>query len=94
MAVLSSRFGSTFPTLRLSVIEACNFRCSYCPPDGFHGRERPQPLAARKSRACCAASPRSGWSKLRLTGGEPSLRRDCPRSSRPRRRWAASNASP
>ena len=35
MNVLTDRFGRAFPYLRLSVIEACNYRCSYCLPDGF-----------------------------------------------------------
>ena len=46
MAILEDRFGRSFPYLRLSIIEACNFRCSYCLPDGFHARpDRPQPLS-------------------------------------------------
>lgn len=77
MGLLVDRFGRTFPYLRLSVIEACNFRCGYCLPDGYAaaaGRARalePDEIA-RLLRAFAAA----GMRKLRLTGGEPSLRRD------------------
>lgn len=35
MSGLADRFGRTFPYLRLSVIEACNFSCSYCLSDGY-----------------------------------------------------------
>jgi len=46
MTVLADRFGRTFPYLRLSIIEACNFRCSYCLPNGFLARPgRPEPLS-------------------------------------------------
>lgn len=77
MSPLADRFGRTFPYLRLSVIEACNFRCSYCLPDGFraaHGRPRHLELdeIARLLRAFAAA----GMRKVRITGGEPSSRRD------------------
>lgn len=77
MGLLVDRFGRTFPYLRLSVIEACNFRCGYCLPDGYAaaaGRARalePDEIA-RLLRAFAAA----GMRKLRITGGEPSLRRD------------------
>ena len=36
MAMLADRFGRSFPYLRLSLLEACNFRCGYCLPDGHH----------------------------------------------------------
>jgi cyclic pyranopterin phosphate synthase len=79
MAMLADRFGRTFPYLRLSVIEACNFRCSYCLPSGYQavaGRSKALELdeIARLLRAFAAV----GMRKLRLTGGEPSLRRDLP----------------
>jgi len=77
MAVLADRFGRTFPYLRLSVIEACNFSCSYCLPNGYQARlGLAPPLAideiARLARAFAAVGTR----KVRLTGGEPSLRKD------------------
>ena len=79
MAVLEDRFGRNFPYLRLSIIEACNFRCSYCLPDGFHARpDRPQPLSREEIARLLRGFADVGLSKLRLTGGEPSLRRDLP----------------
>ncbi len=35
MSQLTDSFGRSFPYLRLSLTEACNFRCSYCLPDGY-----------------------------------------------------------
>ena len=79
MALLADRFGRTFPYLRLSVIEACNFRCSYCLPDGYLGaRQRPAPLSREEIARLLRGFAQVGLRKLRITGGEPSLRRDLP----------------
>ena len=45
MQALVDGFGRKFPYLRLSLTEACNFRCSYCLPDGYQADGRPQFLA-------------------------------------------------
>jgi cyclic pyranopterin phosphate synthase len=79
MAMLADRFGRTFPYLRLSVIEACNFRCSYCLPAGYHAIPgRPKALEADEIARLLRAFAAVGMRKLRLTGGEPSLRKDLP----------------
>jgi len=79
VSVLADRFGRTFPYLRLSVIEACNFRCSYCLPNGFTARPgRPQPLSREEITRLLHGFAAVGLRKLRLTGGEPTLRRDLP----------------
>ena len=76
MAALVDRYGRNFPYLRLSLLEACNFRCSYCLPDGYqaHGKSRwlTRDEIGRLLRGFAAV----GLRKLRLTGGEPSLRTD------------------
>ena len=70
--------------LRISVTDRCNFRCGYCMPKEIFGRDHrflPQPAllsfedTTRLSRLCAAHSER----KLRLTGGEPLLRRNLER---------------
>lgn len=76
MSVLSDPFGRTFPYLRLSLTEACNFRCGYCLPDGYAADGRPVFLARDEVRRLVAAFARVGMRKLRLTGGEPTLRKD------------------
>jgi GTP 3',8-cyclase len=79
MSLLTDRFGRTFPYLRLSVIEACNFRCSYCLPNGFQARPgRPTSLSREEIARLLQGFASVGLRKLRLTGGEPSLRRDLP----------------
>lgn len=77
MSPLTDRYGRHFPYLRLSVIPACNFRCTYCLPHGYHaapGIAAPLSLAeiARLLRGFAAV----GMHKLRITGGEPSVRHD------------------
>lgn len=79
MVTLADRFGRTFPYLRLSVIDACNFRCSYCLPDGFQADlARPRHLTREEVTRLLQAFADVGLRKLRFTGGEPSLRRDLP----------------
>lgn len=76
MATLVDGFGRTFPYLRLSLTEACNFRCSYCLPDGYQANGRPTFLTLDEIRRLLAAFAGLGMRKVRLTGGEPSLRKD------------------
>lgn len=77
MIPLVDRHGRRFPYLRLSVIEACNFRCSYCLPKGYTARPGlPPHLTLEEIRRLLAGFARLGMRKVRLTGGEPSLRRD------------------
>ena len=77
MASMIDRYGRRFPYLRLSVIEACNFRCSYCLPQGYQARpDLPRHLSVDEIRRLLTGFARLGMRKVRLTGGEPSLRRD------------------
>ncbi len=74
--------GRPLRDLRLSVIEACNFRCPYCMPAdrvpddyGFDSAER---LSFDEIEVLVRGFVRAGVRKLRLTGGEPLLRRRLP----------------
>jgi cyclic pyranopterin phosphate synthase len=76
------RLGRPLRDLRLSVIEACNFRCGYCMPAdkvpddyGFDAAAR---LSFEQIETLVRGFVRNGVTKLRLTGGEPLLRRDLP----------------
>ena len=75
MKVLKDSFGRKFPYLRLSVTEVCNFRCTYCLPNGYQKTDRDfltLPEITRLARAFADL----GTHKIRLTGGEPTVRRD------------------
>lgn len=77
MNVLTDRFGRAFPYLRLSIIDACNFRCSYCLPEGFRAvAGRPASLETDEIARLLRAFSAVGMRKLRITGGEPLVRRD------------------
>jgi cyclic pyranopterin phosphate synthase len=70
--------------LRISVTDRCNFRCTYCMPKEIFGRDfaflpRAQLLTFEEITRLSRAFAREGVSKIRLTGGEPLLRRDLDR---------------
>lgn len=76
--MLTDRFARRFTYLRLSLTETCNFRCTYCLPDGNDCASREGELNAAEIRRLLRAFAMLGTRKIRLTGGEPSLRRDLP----------------
>lgn len=73
---LTDPLGRRFEYLRLSVTDACNYRCNYCLPDGYHSSTANLPLTLKEIGTLVAAFAQMGTRKVRLTGGEPSLRRD------------------
>jgi len=64
--------------LRLSVTDLCNYRCSYCLPNGYQGKAKPDELTLPEIQTIAAAFAQSGTRKVRLTGGEATLRPDLP----------------
>jgi GTP 3',8-cyclase len=67
--------------LRVSVTDRCNFRCTYCMPKEIFGRDfaflpRAQLLSFEEITRVARIFAREGVSKIRLTGGEPLLRRE------------------
>ena len=76
------RLGRPLRDLRLSVIEACNFRCPYCmPADRIaddHGMDSTSRLSFDEIERLVRGFARLGVRKLRLTGGEPLLRKRLP----------------
>jgi cyclic pyranopterin phosphate synthase len=73
---LADGFGRRFHYLRLSVTEVCNFRCAYCLPDGYRKSAGPGFLTPAACGRVVGAFAGLGVSKVRLTGGEPGVRRD------------------
>ena len=69
-------FGRRFRYLRLSVTEVCNFRCDYCLPNGYRKTPGPGFLTVDEVRRLVRGFADLGLSKVRLTGGEPSVRKD------------------
>jgi len=82
-ATTLDRFGRPLRDLRISVTDRCNFRCPYCMPAeifGDHYRFMPKPelLTFEEIARLAGIAVSLGARKLRLTGGEPLLRRDLP----------------
>ena len=72
---LEDQFGRRFAYLRLSLTDVCNFRCEYCLPDGYQGTPYGFLSRAEMGRLIHHFAA-LGIRKLRLTGGEPLIRRD------------------
>jgi len=77
------RFGRPVRDLRISVTDRCNFRCPYCMPRQVFGQEwhflpRAELLTFEEITRLAGLFVELGVRKLRLTGGEPLLRRDLP----------------
>jgi cyclic pyranopterin phosphate synthase len=73
--------GRPMRDLRISVTDRCNFRCTYCMPREIYGRDyaflpRAELLTFEEIRRLAGIFAGLGVHKLRLTGGEPLLRRD------------------
>lgn len=76
MLELQDAFARKFHYLRLSVTDVCNFRCQYCLPDGYRPDGRKTFLTLDEIRNITQAFAAMGTNKVRITGGEPSMRRD------------------
>jgi len=72
-------FGRRVEYLRLSVTDKCNLRCFYCLPEGFRGFEVPDNwLRFDEIERVIAAFADLGVNRVRITGGEPLVRKDLP----------------
>lgn len=77
--VLVDSFGRRIEYVRVSVTDRCNLRCFYCLPRGFTDFGEPgEWLTFDEIERIVGAFARLGVSKVRLTGGEPLVRRDLP----------------
>ncbi len=62
--------------LRISVTDRCNLRCSYCMPDHPAHAGREEVLSYEEIDRLVGVAVALGWTKVRLTGGEPLVRKD------------------
>ncbi len=74
--LLVDSYHRRFHYLRLSVTDRCNYRCTYCLPNGYQGSSPEPDLSLAEIEVLIKAFVRLGIRKVRLTGGEPTLRRD------------------
>ncbi|MDB4812116.1 radical SAM protein, partial [Candidatus Pelagibacter sp.] len=78
MNVLEDSFGRKFPYIRLSISDVCNFKCGYCLPDGYKidKSDNRTFIKIEEIGRLARALSELGVSKIRLTGGEPTVRKD------------------
>ena len=81
---LEDTLGRPLHDLRISVTDRCNFRCTYCMPKEVFGREyefldRREILSFEEITRLTRVFVAQGVEKVRLTGGEPTLRRGLPK---------------
>lgn len=75
--MLTDPFGRAIDYVRLSVTDRCDLRCTYCMPEGFQDFEEPDHwLTFDEMERLVGAFARLGVRHVRLTGGEPLLRRN------------------
>ena len=74
---MTDRFGRRISYLRLSVTELCNLRCRYCmPEEGLRKRAHSDMLTEEEMVTAVEAAASLGVTKLRITGGEPLVKRN------------------
>jgi GTP 3',8-cyclase len=72
---LRDQYGRSIEYLRISVTDRCNFRCTYCmPPEGLEWLPKADLLSYEEIAAVVAELAPLGLRRLRITGGEPTIR--------------------
>ncbi len=80
---LTDRFGRAHRTLRISVTERCNLRCGYCmPEEGVPLHAREEILSFEEIERLASLFVSLGIRRIRLTGGEPLVRKELPALAR------------
>lgn len=76
MSILVDAFERRITYLRVSVTDRCDLRCSYCMPERMTFLPKTEVLSLEELERLCSFFVHSGVQKLRITGGEPLVRRD------------------
>ena len=76
--MIKDNFGRKFPYIRLSITDICNFKCGYCLPNGYQidKSDNRKFLHLDEIRRLAKVFSKLGVQKIRLTGGEPTVRKD------------------
>jgi cyclic pyranopterin phosphate synthase len=79
MTQLIDQFGRSIEYVRVSVTDRCDLRCSYCMPKHFRGFHEPEEwLTFDEIERVVTAFTRLGTQRIRITGGEPLVRKELP----------------
>ncbi|MCY3599719.1 MAG: radical SAM protein, partial [Gemmatimonadetes bacterium] len=76
---MKDQFGRSIRYLRISVTDRCNLRCTYCmPEEGLAWIPKPEMLAYEEISEIVRQMAALGLERVRITGGEPLVRKDLP----------------
>src|SRR6266851_4615139 len=79
MEPLVDSYGRRIKSMRISVTDKCNFRCTYCmPAEGLPWLKKAEILSYEEIERITRVAVSIGIEQIRLTGGEPLVRRDVP----------------
>src|SRR3712207_7701677 len=76
MIQLTDSYNRKMDYLRISVTDRCNFRCQYCMPENIEFKDKRHILTLEEMLTFAEACLQLGVTKVRVTGGEPLVRRD------------------
>ncbi len=79
MELLVDSYGRRIKSMRISITDKCNFRCTYCmPAEGLPWLKKAEILSYEEIERISRVAVSIGIEQIRLTGGEPLVRRDVP----------------
>jgi len=79
MELLVDSYGRRIKSMRISITDKCNFRCTYCmPAEGLPWLKKAEILSYEELQRIARVAVSIGIEQIRLTGGEPLVRRDVP----------------
>ncbi len=74
---MKDRYERTVDYMRISITDRCNLRCEYCMPRQADWTPLGELLSLDEIKRICQAAAKTGISKIKITGGEPLVRKDC-----------------
>ena len=74
---MKDQYGRDIDYLRVSITDRCNLRCRYCMPDGIEWLPMEEILSLEEVTEACRQATALGIRKIKVTGGEPLVRRGC-----------------
>lgn len=75
---MTDQYGRNIDYMRISITDRCNLRCRYCMPDGIEKLPVSRILTFEQIVMIAEEASKEGITKIKITGGEPLVRRGCP----------------
>lgn len=77
MEIIKDNYGRNIDYMRISITDRCNLRCKYCMPDDINELPMSDILTFEEITALCRQAAKIGISNIKITGGEPLVRKGC-----------------